>query len=98
MSSTFPGVHSSERTRKRNQQGPGTTRDFAFNLAWFAGGLSRPKLPIPRIPQARHDIADVVEMAINGANMDGHVREVRLQLVEAFGGRSQRDGVDEVHD
>src|SRR3990172_13269255 len=72
---------------------PGSSRP----LRRAYGQLARPKLPISRVSQAWHDVGDVVQVAVNRADVDGHVRVIFLHLSDAFRRGDQADVLDLRH-
>jgi hypothetical protein len=59
-----------------------------------AAALLRPEQPVPRVPQPRHDVAVVVQPAVDGRGEDGHVRVVLLHVGNALGRGHQADEAD----
>ena len=53
--------------------------------------LLRAKNPVPRITEARQDIAVAVELAVDGCGVDRHVRVRLAQRLDAFGAGQQAD-------
>jgi hypothetical protein len=49
------------------------------------GGLLRTKNPVTRVAQARHDVAVIVQAAVNSCSEYVHIRVLLVHSVDAFG-------------